>query len=470
MQITHIKARDFLGLKFIDIDLAPVTLICGENWSGKSSIQNAIRYCLLGELTRVRLKGESGQLVRDGAKSAEIVVHMLGIDNLGAASKVRRTLSAKGKAEVFAEGATVDEVDALPYLLNPPLLLSASDDERFDLLFRLSRGWDPGNIAAAMIQRGADKKFVMDRVVPMLRSDVGSAHTEAGKYAAEARGRWKAATGETYGSQKAEDWEPTQTDKRLSAGEKQKRAASLALAEKELAEFAPRYEIARALTNMDQMTCPDCGSIFDPRVTPQAMDAAASLDEVAKSRDMLARMVENRKGLVQAGALLDEAYERENKDLAARAKNAKEAHGEVKAWEQIAEMLSPSGIPLELAQGTVELLNAVMSGVSKATGWGRVALHADGRITYNERLIDLCSEAQRWLCGVILAHAIGLHCGCPILMVDRMDVLMVKARGPFIRWCQARGEDAQTIVFATLKSKPELGGVASYWLSDGEIQ
>ncbi|MFX8285680.1 ATP-binding protein, partial [Acinetobacter baumannii] len=61
MKITDIKTHEFLGASNIDVRLhTPITLFCGGNGAGKSSLQEAIRRALTGESVRVSLKKEYG--------------------------------------------------------------------------------------------------------------------------------------------------------------------------------------------------------------------------------------------------------------------------------------------------------------------------------------------------------------------------------------------------------------------------
>jgi DNA repair exonuclease SbcCD ATPase subunit len=71
MKLTHLRIQDFLGVRAVDMPLTkPVTLICGANASGKSSIRDAVALALTADLARVGLKKEAGQLVRSGANCA----------------------------------------------------------------------------------------------------------------------------------------------------------------------------------------------------------------------------------------------------------------------------------------------------------------------------------------------------------------------------------------------------------------
>ncbi|MBK8117477.1 MAG: AAA family ATPase [Candidatus Accumulibacter sp.] len=59
MKITAIKTSNFLGSRDVDVKLAkPICLFAGKNFSGKSSLQEAVRMALTGESVRVSLKKE----------------------------------------------------------------------------------------------------------------------------------------------------------------------------------------------------------------------------------------------------------------------------------------------------------------------------------------------------------------------------------------------------------------------------
>ncbi len=46
MRITAVKIRNFRGIKSLDLELGPVTVLIGENNSGKTSVLDALRLCL----------------------------------------------------------------------------------------------------------------------------------------------------------------------------------------------------------------------------------------------------------------------------------------------------------------------------------------------------------------------------------------------------------------------------------------
>jgi recombinational DNA repair ATPase RecF len=75
MKLTAIKTARFIGARDVDIALSsPVTLICGPNRSGKSSLAEAVRMALTGESVRVSLKKYYVRLVTEGQTVGYAVV------------------------------------------------------------------------------------------------------------------------------------------------------------------------------------------------------------------------------------------------------------------------------------------------------------------------------------------------------------------------------------------------------------
>lgn len=63
MQLEKLTVRNMIAARNVDIKLnTPITLICGSNEAGKSSICEGIKHALTGESTRVSLKKDLRQL------------------------------------------------------------------------------------------------------------------------------------------------------------------------------------------------------------------------------------------------------------------------------------------------------------------------------------------------------------------------------------------------------------------------
>lgn len=196
MKIERIECNNFLGLHHFAADLTtPVLLVSGPNGSGKSSLLEAVRFALLGDSPRVALKKDFPGLLTDGAKEGDVWVT---VDGLRVGRAVRTAALASGG---FA-GA-----DALPFVLGAQRFADLPAVERRRFLFALTGVLvSPDGVAAELLQRGHGPALV-ERVKPLLLSGFDAAAKEAGRLASEARGAWRGATGEAYGSKKAEGWE-----------------------------------------------------------------------------------------------------------------------------------------------------------------------------------------------------------------------------------------------------------------------
>jgi energy-coupling factor transporter ATP-binding protein EcfA2 len=198
MKIKRITVENFLGLRDFRVQCtAPILLVCGENGVGKSSLREALALAWLAQTPRVKLKGEWGDLVTEGAKQARIEV-----DTSNGAVQV--SITAAGKVADSAAG--VDPHFGLAEIVTAQRFASMSPDERREFLLYLNDTPLDGNaIVRRLIARGCAKEKV-DEVAPMLRSGWAAGAAYAAKRTTEARGAWKAVTGETYGYVKAEKW------------------------------------------------------------------------------------------------------------------------------------------------------------------------------------------------------------------------------------------------------------------------
>lgn len=197
MKLTNIHIENFLGARAVDVSLTrPVTLICGANGSGKSSIRDAVALALTGDLSRVTLKKESGQLVSAGQKSARI-------DLAGDFGRHFATISSAG---ALKWGGDRGPSETLPFVLDGQRFAQLKPDERRAFLFGLMQIPTDGlAVIKRLAERGCDMARA-EKVAPMLRSGFDAACAEAKNRTTQARGAWKAVTGETYGSEKAKTW------------------------------------------------------------------------------------------------------------------------------------------------------------------------------------------------------------------------------------------------------------------------
>jgi hypothetical protein len=200
MKITTIQADNLLGIKSVNVKLdTVVTLFAGRNGSGKSSIQEAVRMAICQDNVRdVTIKKEFGKLVHGDAKAGGA---MIGIDN------------DPDKAFAFnmPKGDFVgpEITESMRVALNGQRFARMTADERRTFLFGLTK-LKP-NAATVKVRMMAAKwsceEAKIDAVMPLLRTGFPSVCDHAKSKATEAKGAWRALTGETYGAVKAPAWE-----------------------------------------------------------------------------------------------------------------------------------------------------------------------------------------------------------------------------------------------------------------------
>lgn len=199
MRISHLTAKNFLGLRAVDLDITtPVVLLTGPNGAGKSSLRDAVALALTADLGRVSLKKDAGLLVHDGARAAQIELTDADGDVWGV------SITSAGKITDSMKGREPDPV--LPYVLDAQRFAHLDAKARREFLFGLMQiGTDREQVHKLLIEAGCDEAKAK-RVVPLLRSGFPAGHEEAKAQASVARGAWKQTTGEAYGSTKAETW------------------------------------------------------------------------------------------------------------------------------------------------------------------------------------------------------------------------------------------------------------------------
>ena len=194
MRIESIYIENFQGLRHANLTLsAPITMVCGLNGAGKSSMKEAVGLAL-GESARIAHKKDYAKLVTEGQKKAQIII---GHD--GVASSITLPNGKMDRTDVAGQ-------DYLPYVLNPDAFAKLDDKSRRSLLYALTKSSQkPALIVEKLAAKGADAAKI-EKIKPLLLSGFNAAMEQAKTYASESRGAWKGLTGEVYGSEKAEGW------------------------------------------------------------------------------------------------------------------------------------------------------------------------------------------------------------------------------------------------------------------------
>jgi len=346
MRLNNIEVHDFQMITNVSIAVeSPVLLIAGQNEQGKSSMQEAIKYAMLGEMTRVSRQKDLGALVRDGATRGSISIDW--DEGSGVVTLPKGTYKRSG-----------EPMPGLPFLLNPSLFATSPEDVRRSFIFGASGVKITSvDLAAKLVAMGLSKDKV-SAIAPILRGGCAAGHDEAKRRASESRGAWKATTGEAYGAVKAATWvaqkpdfhgEQLAADKltlgqeidpdinklsqqiselrgrhaaaadaeakkarlRETAAKYARIASKLAIDEAELRSFETRQaEIcaaaAKRLPDEPTYSCPACGVVVRHDhdsgklvefSSPPPVDAAdrERFDECTRAIDLLRRSVENDK-------------------------------------------------------------------------------------------------------------------------------------------------------------------------------
>lgn len=226
MNISDISVTHMLGLSSAEIEVyTPITLFCGPNASGKSSLCEAVRAAFLGVTDRVAKKKDFDQLVHDGQKAGGVVVDF----DAGQASFRLPSGEHEIKHDMTMSDWSRIEM-ALPYCLDPGLFARSTPDERRQLLMEITgASAKTADIVDALHKRGVDTE-VSEFIKPMLRSGFPAAAKFAEEECRQAKADWRAVTKEVYGHKKADGWMAVSPEVDLS------RLADLESQEKELQE------------------------------------------------------------------------------------------------------------------------------------------------------------------------------------------------------------------------------------------
>lgn len=200
MKITNIDVTGVLGIRSAAVTLTkPVALFAAPNGNGKTSLAEAVRMALGGDLVArgVKLKKDLQALVHDGMKDGSAEVE-IGGDTIAFAHL------PKG---VTTPAAKYTPHPMLPYVMEPERFAALDEKARGAMLFELlGIKMSPKAVIERLAKRGIDQAKA-ERVGPLLKAGFQEAEKAAREKATQAKGAWRQITGETYGSEKGKTWE-----------------------------------------------------------------------------------------------------------------------------------------------------------------------------------------------------------------------------------------------------------------------
>lgn len=197
MKIITLQVDNILGARSVDIKLhTPVALIAGRNGSGKSSIQEAVRMAISGEVVRAKLKKEYPSLVHTGSKAGGVLV---GLED-GRSYAFNLPKGASQVSDGLPTGA------AIGVALNGQRFAAMKDDERRAFLFAISgTKLSPEEIKKRLLARNLDPQMV-NTVMPILRTGFPAGKDFAAEEAKKKKGAWQQITHAHWGGVASEGW------------------------------------------------------------------------------------------------------------------------------------------------------------------------------------------------------------------------------------------------------------------------
>lgn len=196
MKIDALEMNGWLRHRYLRLHFAPMTVIAGPNGAGKTSVADGIAFAMLAELRRIEGKGQRKALISDGADKGSVTLQAGDVT-------VTRDVGT-GKMTIAGALPIPDTAkDAVPCLLDAARFARLTLDERRELLYRVMRvSTSPNAILAILAERKHPEHIIAE--LRKVKPELWAKHAET--KTSEARGAWKAITGEAYGSQKAEGW------------------------------------------------------------------------------------------------------------------------------------------------------------------------------------------------------------------------------------------------------------------------
>lgn len=278
-----ILVENYRGIEHAEISCSPIALVVAENAAGKSSVAQAVAAALTGngldkgfELS----KANAGQLVRRGAKAGRVILRGAGGEARMAfpEAQLQTTGAAPPSSSVYAVGAVsvpgLDRKDR-PAALEAYLKSSPSKDD----LKRAMEQFRPEAVEALWAEIEAKGWDDTAAAWETRRRDAGR--------------DWERVTGERFGSDKAQNWQPADLADLTMA-------FSIEDLEGQVAEAKAAVEAAVAMTAIDEAELARMREAAGELGTRQEAVAAAEA-AAAKARTEATAAIQARAALPASG-------------------------------------------------------------------------------------------------------------------------------------------------------------------------
>lgn len=140
---------------------------------------------------------------------------------------------------------------------------------------------------------------------------------------------------------------------------------------------------------------------------------------------------------------------------------------------KIGEVLKPSGVRRVAMLRALDLFNSRLKQINDAAGWGDIKLDAELEPSLDNRPFILLSGSEKFTVNAVLKLAIAQLDGSEIVVLDAVDVLVVKTRLKELTRALAAVKIPAVIMLAANEPSeiPDLSKVGglSYWIQGGRV-
>lgn len=458
MKLNNLLINHCLGISGAKIDLAtPLTFIAARNAKGKTSIHDAINFVLGGTKGPIRgivHKNKMSAAISDGAKEGFVAIDVDG-------TQYRRSLNT---GNYVGSTFNPDLFDGLPAVLQAQSVADMTPKDRMKYLTDIaSVQMSADDLAKRLDEHLKISHSDLDctaqqyEIVTQLKGGIEGAARVAYAEWSKSKGQWEATTGEKYGCNKAEGWQPEGPE-----------GANVESLERDLGMLQEESDnLSGALKDFMEHVCKGCGSVTY-YIDGEWVDSKPETVSESERAETLEELNETKASIAKVETMIATL-----KDGETMAKQAAKYHETVKCWDAIRQALEPGGIPTEVREITLKPIRDRLKETALRTGWD-VVINADGDIELNGRLYQLQSESEKWRSQAALAEAISFQSGLGVLLLDRFDVLDLQSRNKAFHWLYAisrSGAYDTVLVSGTSVEPPGVSNdvMSVYWI-DGRVR
>ena len=231
----RVEVKNFMGCEKAEVELDKAALICGMNHQGKSSFLTALSAALTGEAVPLGLKKtDCGMLVKVGSTGASVKVQ----------NDAFETVSINWpKAEIMTDGKNPPATTKMAAALES--LVDMKEKERSEFIRELVKcNPTKKDLEEFLGERGCTNEKLIEKVWMFIEQDgFEASHKRACDTGRSLKNQWSDVTGEAYGSQKAETWQPSGWNSSLIDLSKETLETQLTAARAELEDMIARQAV-----------------------------------------------------------------------------------------------------------------------------------------------------------------------------------------------------------------------------------